>query len=155
PSEFGWAMAPDSLVRFETPAGDWDTFRGLLKHGIVPSAGEHFDVLDEGTIDRMEYERGWLVGPRQAYVGWIRLLRDLGERGAVAGVQWLHRVEDIADLFDKPRCQERLAAAGTPIPLSFGPAHDYAAVRSRCRGEGRVMVKLAHGSGAAGCVAVH
>ncbi|MFO0810612.1 MAG: STM4014 family protein [Gemmataceae bacterium] len=155
PHALGEALVPDALVRVESPAGDWETFRGLLRHGIAPSARERFEVLDGRAIDATEYERGRIVHPRQAYLGWTRLLRELYGAATAAGVPWLHPVEDIADLFDKPRCQERLAAAGVPIPASFGPARDYADVKARCGGEGRVMIKLAHGSGAAGCVAIH
>jgi hypothetical protein len=146
----------DWLVRFETPAGDWETFQGLLKHGIHPSSKERLEVLDESAIAALEYDRGWIIHPRQAYLGWRRLLQDVAKQLSGPRTGWLHPVEDIAEMFDKVRCQQRLAGEAVPIPASFGACRNYLEIRDRCRnGNSRVMIKLAHGSGAAGAIAVH
>src|SRR5205814_802846 len=34
PFAFHEALDHDALVRFESPSGDWETYRGLLRHGI-------------------------------------------------------------------------------------------------------------------------
>jgi hypothetical protein len=41
------------------------------------------------------------------------------------------------------------------VPASYGTVRNYAEVRAHLRCRNRLMVKLAHGSGAAGCVALH
>lgn len=148
-------LTDDAVVRFEPAADRWDTFKLLLKHGIVAALAERYPVLDEAAIHRLQYERGWLIGPRQAYLGFVRLLQSLGRDALAHRAAMMHSVDDIALFFDKPRCQDHLAGRFIPIPASFGAARDYAEVRDLLRAEPRLMVKLAHGSGAAGCMALH
>src|SRR5262249_22943301 len=106
-------------------------------------------------IRQLEYERGWLIHPRQAYLGFSRLVRALTRELKKTRAVVLNHAEDIAVCFDKPSCQERLAEGGIPIPTHFGSPAGYPAVREHLGKTGRVMLKLAHGSGAAGCVAMH
>jgi glutathione synthase/RimK-type ligase-like ATP-grasp enzyme len=143
------------LLRFETAADNWETFKLLLKHGAEPARREGYPALDDAEVDALEYERGWLIRPRQAYLGYVRLLRALETQEAAHEIVPLHTAEEIADCFDKPRCQERLARASLPVPTPFGSMRRYEDVRPLVLVEGRIMVKLAHGSGAAGCVALH
>jgi hypothetical protein len=148
-------LEPDAVVRFESAAQDWGTFKLLLRHGLAAARAEAYPALDGPQIDRLEYERGWLVNPRQCYLGFTRLVRTLARHVKACQARSLNHANDIAVLFDKPACQARLRRSGIPIPLSFCPARDYAEIRARHRTAGRIMVKLAHGSGAAGCVALH
>ncbi len=67
----------------------------------------------------------------------------------------MHTASDIALCFDKPRCQDWLAHRSVPIPGYFAEPRCYADLRRLVTNEGRLMVKLAHGSGAAGCIALH
>src|SRR5205823_5247277 len=62
---------------------------------------------------------------------------------------------DIAVMFDKRRCHERLRRNGIPVPRSPGPVRSYDELlermgQARCP---RVFVKPAHGSSASGVVA--
>src|SRR5215204_54449 len=71
------SLAPDAVARIETPGGDWQTFKLLLKQGKEPAQREGYPALDDPAIDRLEYERGWLLRPRQAHLGYLRLLQAL------------------------------------------------------------------------------
>jgi glutathione synthase/RimK-type ligase-like ATP-grasp enzyme len=153
-AHIGDYLGPDTLLRLETAADNWETFKLLLKCGIEPAEREGYRVLDERAIDRLEYDRGWLIRPRQAYLGYARFLNSLGKE-MTAGGQALQSTDEIALCFDKPRCQQRLAQAGLAVPRSFGSPRSYAELRDLVRCEGRLMIKLAQGSGAAGCVAIH
>jgi hypothetical protein len=143
------------LLRFETAADNWETFKLLLKHGGEVARQEGYPSLDDTEIDKLEYERGWLVRPRQAYLGYCRLLESLDAQTAAYDIVAPHTSDDIATCFDKTRCQERLAEASLPIPQRFASPRSYEELRPLALPESRLMVKLAHGSGAAGCVALH
>ncbi|WP_240506334.1 STM4014 family protein [Thermoactinospora rubra] len=76
---------------------------------------------------------------------------------ATPGARLLADVDDIAVLFDKRRCHERLSAAGVPVPPALpGPIGGYADLRRAMAEAGwtRVFVKPAHGSSASGVVAL-
>jgi glutathione synthase/RimK-type ligase-like ATP-grasp enzyme len=146
---------PNAVVRIETPGRDWETYKLLLKHGIEPAWQEGYPGLDHRAIDRLAYDRGWLVGPRQAHLGYLRLLNSLQANWQSQGATAMQSADEIGICFDKPACQARLARAGLPIPRPFGSPGGYEELRTTVREYGRVMVKLAHGSGAAGCVAIH
>jgi hypothetical protein len=148
-------VSAGNLVRLETAAENWDTFKLLLEWGFAPACEEDYPALEKAELKHLEYQRGRLVHPRQVYLGFSRLVQILTEEVEAAGATSLNHAEDIALCFDKPRCQERLASEGIPIPATFGSVADYATVRNHLRQCGRIMVKLAHGSGAAGCVALH
>jgi hypothetical protein len=139
----------------ESAAENWDTLKLLLERGFAPARKENYPALDRAGIRKLTYERGRLVHPRQVYLGFVDLVRDLSAAVAKTGAKSLCHAEDIAVCFDKTRCQELLGSGGLPIPNSFGSAADYAELREHLRKTGRIMVKSAHGSGAAGCMAVH
>jgi hypothetical protein len=148
-------LSPDAVVRIESAAENWETMKLLLKHGVAPACAEGYAALHEGEITRLEYQRGWIIKPRQLYLGFSRLVQELTHQLERSRAMSFNDGNDIALFFDKPRCQDRLAKARVSVPVSFGPATDYAVLRAHLRATGRLMVKLAHGSGAAGCIALH
>src|SRR5579884_879804 len=148
-------LSPGCLLRFETAADCWETFKLLLKHGAELARREGYPALENDQVDTLTYERGWLVRPRQAYLGFVRLLRALEPQAVGLDVAPLHSAEEIAVCFDKTRCQDWLARAALPIPRQFPATSCYAELRRLVLNQGRIMVKLAHGSGAAGCMALH
>jgi glutathione synthase/RimK-type ligase-like ATP-grasp enzyme len=149
------SIPSDAVVRIETPGGDWETFKLLLKHGGKLAQSEGYPALDDRAIDRLQYERGWLIRPRQAHLGYLRLLRSLEFHLISSGADTMHTAEEIAVCFDKPACQARLARHGVPIPACLGSPRSYDELKILVHSDRRVMVKLAHGSGAVGCVAIH
>ncbi|MEU5950168.1 STM4014 family protein [Micromonospora sp. NPDC047465] len=125
--------APDALVRVDSPGEDAEVDR-LLRRAAVPA------------------RHGELVGLADTYAG---LLRGLG-RVAAGGAELLNDPADVAVMCDKRRCHARLSAAGVPVPAVLPPVHGWAQLRAAmaAAGWGRVFVKPAHGSSAAGVVAL-
>jgi hypothetical protein len=144
-----------AVCRIETPGGDWETYKLLLKHGIEPALRDGYPALDDCGIAGLEYERGWLIRPRQAHLGYLRLLQTLSRHLIRSRATAMQSSDEIAICFDKPACQARLARRGVAIPTCLGAPRNYDELRTLAHSERRVMVKLAHGSGAAGCLAIH
>ncbi|MFG3708967.1 STM4014 family protein [Micromonospora sp. NPDC047670] len=125
--------APGALVRVDSPGEDPEVDR-LLRRAAAPA------------------RHGELVGLADAYAG---LVAGLG-RVAAGGAELLNDPEDVAVMCDKRRCHARLSAAGVPVPAALPPVHGWAQLRAAMAkpGWGRVFVKPAHGSSAAGVIAL-
>ncbi|MFE7773641.1 STM4014 family protein [Streptomyces sp. NPDC057445] len=125
----------------------------------IDSPGENAEVdhLLRGVRDPSRVE-----GTGRWYARFTRAVRDVARAVRESGGTLLDEPDDIAVLFDKRLCHERLAAAGVAVPPS--PTSGAAApvvrgwddVRSHlARPEfRRAFVKLAHGSSASGVLAV-
>jgi hypothetical protein len=143
---------PGACLRFESPERDDELEREILASGYAEDPGGRHERLSPAQLKQLEDEKGQLRCPRQWYLGFRALLR-----------QWVYlwpgacmnHPDDIAVMFDKRLCQERLARGGVPIPASLGPIRNYDHLREcmHVGGYERVFVKLAYGSAAAGVVA--
>ncbi|WP_433385348.1 STM4014 family protein [Micromonospora sp. KLBMP9576] len=123
----------DALVRVDSPGEDPEVDR-LLRRATAPA------------------RHGELVGLADTYAG---LLRGLG-RVADGGAELLNDPADVAVLCDKRRCHARLSAAGVPVPAALPAVHGWAQLRAAMAAarRSRVFVKPAHGSSAAGVIAL-
>lgn len=156
------------VLRLDAPGEAADVERELLALGAPDARGD--DALHEpGDAPRaasltmaqarsLAPETGRLVAPAQWYRGWCRLLAALRrEAAAWPQARWLNDPAEVAVMFDKRRCQRRLAEAGVPIPapLSTQRIADYEAMREAMRESRRyrLFIKLASGSGASGVIA--
>ncbi|WP_239148773.1 STM4014 family protein [Streptomyces sp. SID12501] len=145
-------------------------------HG-TPRVVEWRDMLREGGHDFADDELVRLDSPGEnAEVD--ALLRDVDDPTRVEGsARWYgrfvecvaslrggRRLDDTVDLavmFDKRLCHDRLVRAGVPVPPSptsggVAPVRDWVDVRGLMEEAGlrRVFVKLAHGSSASGVLAI-
>jgi glutathione synthase/RimK-type ligase-like ATP-grasp enzyme len=127
---------------------------GALVRVESPGEDPYVDGLLRGGFARPP-ERADGTGP------WYRTftagLRRLAEVVAgTPGARLLNDVEDIAVMFDKRRCHERLSAAGCPVPPRIDGVDGFGSLRARMseKGWSRVFVKPAHGSSAAGVIAL-
>ena len=144
------------VVRLESPGRDWPVEQALLRYGVPAPDNEHYDRLSPGEVAALSFERGRIHPPRQWYLGFRSALEKVREQ--LAGCAPHHAMsdpDDIAVLFDKPACHERLGEAGVRVPESLGSPGSFAELRermvaARCP---RIFVKLAHGSSASGIVA--
>lgn len=127
------ALEPGTLVRVDSPDGDPEVDR-LLRGAATPA--EHGELTFGGD---------WYRG----------LLRGLGLLAA-SSATLLNAPADVAVLFDKRRCHERLAESGVPVPPALPAIGGYRDLRDAMRAAGwqRVFVKPAHGSAASGIVAL-
>ena len=140
PAELAWRdvlrgaepPGPGSVVRIDSPGEDDEV--DTLMRGVGP------------------VRHGELVGLAESFRG---LLRGV-DAVAAGGATLLSDPADIAVLCDKRRCHAVLAAAGMPVPAGISGVTTYAELRSAMASNKwtRVFVKPAHGSSAAGVVAL-
>ncbi|GGM09149.1 MULTISPECIES: STM4014 family protein [Micromonospora] len=124
---------PGTLLRVDSPGEDPQVDR-LLRGAAAPA------------------RHGELLGLADTYAGMV----DALDRVAAGGAELLNDPTEIAVLCDKRRCHARLTAAGVPVPPALGPVDGYASLRAAMDRAGwhRVFVKPAHGSSAAGVIAL-
>ncbi|WP_428965148.1 STM4014 family protein [Micromonospora fluostatini] len=124
---------PGTLVRVDSPGEDPEVDR-LLRGAAHPA------------------RHGELVGLAATYAGLVGGLA----RVAAGGADLLNDPAEVAVLCDKRACHARLTAAGVPVPAALGPVDGYAGLRAAMAAAGwsRVFVKPAHGSSAAGVLAL-
>ncbi|KAA2256316.1 hypothetical protein F0L68_26370 [Solihabitans fulvus] len=130
------AVPADCLVRLDSP-GENAAVDRLLRG---PDADPH----------RVEGGAAW----HRAFTSAVA-----GLAGAVArtpGARLLGDPAELAAMFDKRRSHAILAAAGVPLPPALAGVTGYATLRERMAEAGwtRVFVKPAHGSSAAGVIAL-
>jgi glutathione synthase/RimK-type ligase-like ATP-grasp enzyme len=140
----GLRLPEHTLLRVDSPGEDDEVDR-LLRG---PELGEGWDPA------RVEGTSAW-------YRGFTSALRTLSVTAAeTPGCVLLGDAEETAVMFDKPRTHALLSTAGVPVPpvLDQGeqPLSGWPDLRDRLTGSGmrRVFVKPAHGSSAAGVVAL-
>lgn len=145
-----------TTIRIDSPGKDFETERALLSAGAEEEGNNSYARLPRDEVEKLEFERGRVLFPRQWYLGLIRALRLIETQlSNCDGVRFMNSLSDIALMFDKPRCQQALRNGGIPTPNSLGEIRSFADLRERMRESGcaRVFIKLAHGSSASGVVA--
>lgn len=123
----------------------------------IDSPGEDAEVgrLLRGMADPTRVE-----GTARWYRRFTAALHEVAREAAAAGAGLLDDPHEAAVVFDKRRCQSRLAAAGVPVPPVLAPHAPSVAgwqeLKSRLDecGMRRAFVKLAHGSSASGVIAL-
>ena len=145
-----------TTIRIDSPGKDFETERALLSAGADEEDNAAYARLPRPAVERLEFERGRILYPRQWYLGFVRTLRLIeSQLSNCNGFRFMNSPSDIALMFDKPRCQQALSDCGIPTPISLGEIGSFADLRERMRqcGCARVFIKLAHGSSASGVVA--
>jgi hypothetical protein len=149
-------VSPGDVLRIESPGKDADVERALLVAGADALDDSPYDRLDQDEAAAIPIEKGRILYPRQWYLGFCAVLREIERQRALCPLHTLmNHPDDIAVMFDKRLCHGRMRAAGVAVPRELGSVASYeqlvaAMRRERCP---RVFVKLAHGSSASGVVA--
>lgn len=155
-AQLGEIARPGSVVRIESPGKDFPVERALLRFGAEAAAAERYDWIDGAAASKLEFDQGRIWPSRQWYLGLCAALQLIERQ--LAECPW-HRLmnapADIAAMFDKRECHQRITEAGIAAPRKIGPVESFeelvvAMGAERCR---RVFVKLAHGSSASGVLA--
>ena len=149
-------VEPGAVVRIESPDKDIEVERMILALGADAAGADGYDYLPRAAVERLTFERGRLLPSRQWYLGFCEVLRRIERQ--LAGCpdhRLMNQPADIAVMFDKRRCHQRLLDAGLPVPRSLAPVGCYDELVERMRQArcSRVFVKPAHGSSAAGVIA--
>ena len=145
-----------AILRIESPGTLFETERMLLARGAeLPDEEAEYERISRQEAQRMAFDKGRIVCPRQWYLGFRDALNELEDQLSGCRVVRMNQPPDIALLFDKPKCQETLRGIGLPVPRQFGVIASYNDLLERMRQADcqRVFVKLAHGSSASGVVA--
>lgn len=145
------------LVRIDSPGEDFNVEQRLIALG----AAQDDSRLTPRQALALPFEQGRIRYLKEWYRGFVYFLDRLQTHiRAAAQTQGLHvhfmnAPQDIACMFDKPACQQRLSAHGVNIPPTLPTLPHYEALREhmlaqRCY---RVFIKPAHGSSASGVIA--
>jgi glutathione synthase/RimK-type ligase-like ATP-grasp enzyme len=146
-------VSTETVVRVDSPGKDFETERALLHAGCEAAQDEHFASVTHKEIERLGFERGRILYLRQWYLGLCKALRIL--EAQLADCFLMNSFDDIAVMFDKPRCQAVLREHGIPIAEGLGEIESFADLQRRMTETGcaRVFIKPAHGSSASGVIA--
>ncbi|MFD3165243.1 STM4014 family protein [Herpetosiphon sp. NSE202] len=146
-------IKPNELVRIESPGKDEQLYRELVRFAaeLAPEPDFEYWPIDAD----LPQERGRLWGNRQWYRGYCHLLRQLDEQLSALNVRLLQHPADIAVMFDKVACHERLDAANVLVPRALPAIGSFEQLQTAMQAQRwqRVFIKLAHGSSASGVVA--
>ena len=148
-------LSPGSIVRLESAAELWTTRQQLLKHGIEPALAEGYTAADPEQIGQIVGPNAPEFKPRQLYLGFCRLLREIELAIKDCSAITISSPNNIICMYDKLTCQQRLTSFGVPIPSIITVPKTYDDMRAACGNKGRFMLKMSHGSGGVGCVALH
>jgi hypothetical protein len=146
-------ISAETVVRVDSPGKDFETERALLHAGADAACDEHFARITQKEIERLEFERGRILYPRQWYLGLCKALQIVESQLPDCFV--MNSFDDMAVMFDKPRCQAVLRDHGIPVAPGLGEIESFADLRRRMTEAGcaRVFIKFAHGSSASGVIA--
>jgi hypothetical protein len=153
------ARLPDAplFVRLDSWGENAAVERGLLKLGYAAAREAGCTALSPEALDARPLARGEVLAPRQAHLGFLRLLGRLEEVFA-ARPRWrvLNPPASVAELFDKRLTSRRYAALGIPVPPPFEGVDSHESLRAELarRGCTTAFVKLSCGSSAS-CLAVY
>ncbi|MFN0052801.1 MAG: STM4014 family protein [Planctomycetales bacterium] len=146
---------PGTVVRIESPGGNAEAARRLLLWGVPRMEQAGRTPLGREAIERLAFDRGEMLHPRQWMFGLEAWLQRLGNAWGVSGVEWMSTPASIALAFDKLACLQRWDQAGLPTPRRWSGLRTYHAIRQTIGGRhARVFLKLQHGYSAMGAVAL-
>ncbi|MBH24872.1 MAG: hypothetical protein CMH57_10540 [Myxococcales bacterium] len=146
-------LGSETILRLESPGGDFEAERRFIARGY-----DEEDDLDTARfpperVRWLEQEPGRIHAPRQWYLGYRALLREL--EASYPDVEVMNHPADVAVMFDKRQTHARCVAAGVPVPPDVGPVASYDELRARMRDAGvrQVFIKMINGSSASGVIA--
>ena len=146
-----------ALVRIDSAGESFEVERGLLRLGYEDAVAARVDTIDPDAIEALRFDRGRITCPRQAHLGFERLLRQL-DQVLSDRRRWrmLNAPATIAELFDKRVTSRRYREAGIPVPEAIEGVESLDQLREQMqqRGWPSVFVKLSCSSSAS-CLAVY
>ena len=152
-------IEPGAVLRIESPDREFAVERALIAAGAgePDERGPGPARIGRDAALGLEFDRGRILHPRQWYLGFRALLREIDRQRAQAPPhEAMNEPGAIALMFDKSACHARFVAQGVPCPRGLGMPAGYDDLRDRMAGAGvnRAFVKLAHGSSASGVIAL-
>jgi hypothetical protein len=151
------AFAGCGVLRIETPADDPAAERILLARGAAACRAEGiYPCLPEPECRALPDDDGRLRFQRQWYLGWRRVLEEIGGWCAGIGLAPMSSPGEIATMFDKQATRAVLLENGVAVPPAAGICAGFDDLRAKMDESGwrRVFLKPCHGSSAAGVMAI-
>ncbi len=141
-------FTPGMAARIESPGENFDVERDLLRRGFEDAESEGSACLDPEAIDRLAYDCGRILYPRQWFLGFKRFLTSL----ASYPVRWMNAPDEIVTMFDKTETHRRCKVASISVPEAIDGVRTFDELIAvlETLGWNRVFVKLAHSSSASG-----
>jgi glutathione synthase/RimK-type ligase-like ATP-grasp enzyme len=144
----------DTVIKLDSPSEDWETDKKMLELGFRISDPDR----DYARVnpENLEFELGAILSSRQWFLGFSSVLGNVKRQLERLGKSAMNHPDDIAIMFDKRATHAKLEKAGILVPPALPPVHNFDEVfeQMQQRNWSRVFVKLAHGSGAAGVIAL-
>ncbi len=147
---------PHTILKLDSPSEDWATDNALLELGYTLPEPEKHGGYARVNAQNLEYQLGAILASRQWYLGFQHVLENVKGQLEGLGRSAMNHPDDIATMFDKRATHAWLEAAGIAVPHALPPIHSFDELFEQMQAAqwSRVFVKLAHGSGAAGVIAL-
>ncbi len=152
-----------TLLRTDSSGSDLRALQAIFEKGADALQAEDCDFYwSKQQIAEAVGQKGRLIPSHQYYAGLSVLFKGLKQRTkeALPNLSYMNPIEDSLLMSDKAACHTYLQANDIPVALALttplSPIRDYEDLRSRMQQQKmpRVFVKLRHGAGAAGIVAL-
>ncbi len=144
----------DTIIKLDSPSEDWETDKKMLELGYwLPDPDREYARV---CTQNLEFDLGEILASRQWYLGFSSALENVKMQLAALGKTAMNHPSDIAVMFDKRATHAKLEKAGILVPPALPAVHNFDELFEQMKGRSwnRVFVKLAHGSGAAGVIAL-
>jgi len=155
PAQLAQSLGPGVWLRFDSPDEDPAAFRALYTAGAQQAEEQGYRVLS--GADLTAACGGSAIGsPAQLALGMEGVLRKAAKIGAEAGAVLSADPGEVALCYDKRACAAHLTGHGLATPMPVEPPVDFDDLIETLRQTKgrRVFLKLRHGSGAAGTMAL-
>ena len=151
-------LQPGHVLRIDSPGENFEVDKLFLEIG----KNETDEVgnpprISRKKIRRLTSEKGRILYPRQWYLGFRKILREIqAVLQTIPDIRVTHPPSDIEIMFDKRLCHQHCAAHAVPVPPHLGNvcSFDELMVKMTSSHIKRVFIKLANGSSASGVVAL-
>lgn len=146
-----------TFVRFESTDEDPEsTMRYLLAGADVDDDEPGAERFDRAQCLAYKPQVGAIRASRQLFLGQNRIRQAIEQAALGVGVEVMNSAAAIATAFDKRLTSRVLANANVPVAHCPGPVRSFDDVLAAIKQVPyrQVMLKLAHGSGATGIVAI-
>jgi glutathione synthase/RimK-type ligase-like ATP-grasp enzyme len=144
----------DTIIKLDSPSEDWETDKKMLELGYhLPDPDREYARV---STENLEFDLGEILSSRQWYLGFSSVLESVKMQLEALGKTAMNHPDDIEIMFDKRATHAKLEAAGILVPPALPAIHNFDELfeQMKQRAWNRVFVKLAHGSGAAGVIAL-
>ena len=147
-------ISEHTIIKLDSPSEDWETDKALLALGeLQPDPDREYARVNP---ENLEYDLGAILSSRQWYLGFCAALENVNSQLEQMGKRAMNHPTDIALMFDKRATHAKLEGAGILVPPALPPIQNFDQLFEHMTqfGWNRVFIKLAHGSGAAGVIAL-